>query len=238
MFKVLDALKREKPFQFICELTDDGFPKNRCVVAFDDADLKVVDQSAPAAVMSNGFVRARRIEIVAGVAALVFSVQPGFTGLQVQNRLESSATDLGAIGWDSSYGYGRVNAAAAISAAATVPPAAKSVTVSSGSPESKTVGTSFPSALQAKVTDASSHPVPNVTVVLTAPATGASATSGVTNTAVATNSSGIATSPVPTANLVSGSYGVSASVMGLSPTNFALTNVGGTRRIRSQITSQ
>jgi len=55
--------------------------------------------------------------IVAGVAALVLSVQPGLTGPQVQNILEKSADDLGSAGWDSSYGYGRVNAAAAVSMA-------------------------------------------------------------------------------------------------------------------------
>jgi thermitase len=47
--------------------------------------------------------------IVAGAAALLFSVNPGFTASQVQNILKQSCDDLGSSGWDSTYGYGRVN---------------------------------------------------------------------------------------------------------------------------------
>jgi len=62
--------------------------------------------------------------IVAGVAALVISVNPGLTAPQIQDILKQSADDLGPGGWDSTYGWGRVNAAAAVSFAAnsTVPP--------------------------------------------------------------------------------------------------------------------
>jgi len=56
--------------------------------------------------------------IVAGVAALVISANPGLSGAQVQNILRESADDLGALGWDSTYGSGRVNAARAVSMAA------------------------------------------------------------------------------------------------------------------------
>src|SRR5262249_8196600 len=77
----------------------------------------------------------------------------------------------------------------------------------------------------AKVTDASSNPAPNVTVTFTAPASGASAIFGGSNTVSAvTNASGIAVSPVPTANSVAGTYTVTASVTGLAPANFNLTN--------------
>src|SRR5215213_6687820 len=55
--------------------------------------------------------------IVAGVAALVFSANPQLSGNQVQNILKESADDLGALGWDSTYGSGRVNAARAVSMA-------------------------------------------------------------------------------------------------------------------------
>ncbi|NOT62821.1 MAG: S8 family serine peptidase [Acidobacteria bacterium] len=53
--------------------------------------------------------------IVAGVAALVLSANPALTASQVQNILKQSADDLGSVGWDSSYGSGRVNAARALS---------------------------------------------------------------------------------------------------------------------------
>lgn len=47
---------------------------------------------------------------VAGVAALVWSQHPDFSATQVRQVLEDSALDLGTVGRDSSFGYGRVNA--------------------------------------------------------------------------------------------------------------------------------
>lgn len=55
--------------------------------------------------------------IVAGVAALVISANPNLTASQVEDILKQSADDLGATGWDSTYGWGRVNAARAVSLA-------------------------------------------------------------------------------------------------------------------------
>ena len=55
--------------------------------------------------------------IVAGVAALVLSANPALTASQVQEILKQSADDKGAPGWDSSYGWGRVNAARAVAVA-------------------------------------------------------------------------------------------------------------------------
>jgi len=73
--------------------------------------------------------------IVAGVAALVMSANPTLTATQVQDILKQSADDLGATGWDSSYGWGRVNAARAVALAGggggTVDSSAPAVTISS-----------------------------------------------------------------------------------------------------------
>ena len=55
--------------------------------------------------------------IVAGAAALVLSVKPALSGAQVQEILKKSADDLGPTGWDTSYGWGRVNVARAVSMA-------------------------------------------------------------------------------------------------------------------------
>jgi thermitase len=55
--------------------------------------------------------------VVAGVAALVLSVNPSLTPGQVQDILKQNADDLGDSGWDPTYGSGRVNAARAVSAA-------------------------------------------------------------------------------------------------------------------------
>jgi Subtilase family/Bacterial Ig domain/Fervidolysin N-terminal prodomain len=57
--------------------------------------------------------------IVAGVAALVFSANPSLTGAEVCDILKQSADDFGTVGWDSSYGWGRVNAARAVGMAGT-----------------------------------------------------------------------------------------------------------------------
>jgi hypothetical protein len=52
--------------------------------------------------------------IVAGVAALVLSVEPNLTSIEVQRILCRSAQDLGEAGWDQYYGWGRVDARAAV----------------------------------------------------------------------------------------------------------------------------
>lgn len=53
----------------------------------------------------------------AGVIALIMSANSALTPVEVENILESSATDLGSAGWDKQYGYGRVDAAAAVAKA-------------------------------------------------------------------------------------------------------------------------
>ncbi|MCL4561479.1 MAG: S8 family peptidase [Chloroflexi bacterium] len=53
---------------------------------------------------------------VSGVAALIWSLWPQYTAAQVTSVLESTARDLGSPGWDSTFGWGLVNAAAATSA--------------------------------------------------------------------------------------------------------------------------
>jgi hypothetical protein len=60
----------------------------------------------------------------AGVAALIMSARPDLSSAQVESLLYSTAVDLGAAGRDPVFGYGRVNAAAAVRAAASfvVPP--------------------------------------------------------------------------------------------------------------------
>ena len=59
---------------------------------------------------------------VAGVAALIWSKYPGATNAQVRQALASSAEDLGAVGRDTSYGYGLVRADTALTALAALAP--------------------------------------------------------------------------------------------------------------------
>ena len=100
------------------------------------------------------------------------------------------------------------------------------VTVYAGSPQTAKVGTGFATALEAEVVDTGGCPVANVNVDFVAPATGASGTfPGGTNTVtVPTSSTGIATASTFTANAVSGSYTVLASVPGSNQVSFDLTN--------------
>ena len=75
--------------------------------------------------------------VTAGVVALMMSAKPGLSSSQIESLLFSSADDLGAPGRDSMYGYGRVNAAAAVQAAMSVvvpPPDTQAPTVSITSP--------------------------------------------------------------------------------------------------------
>jgi len=55
--------------------------------------------------------------VVAGTVALIMSANPSLTPSQIESVLFSTATDLGAAGYDIYTGYGLVNAAAAVAAA-------------------------------------------------------------------------------------------------------------------------
>ena len=82
----------------------------------------------------------------AAVAALIEAARPGLTPDQVEQAMESTATDLGTAGKDTDYGYGRIDAAAAVAAVSSTP----STAPSSGSP-SPTVSDS-PSATPSDAT--------------------------------------------------------------------------------------
>jgi subtilisin family serine protease len=91
--------------------------------------------------------------VVAGVAALVMSANPGLTAPQVQSVIKQSADDLGTSGWDTSFGAGRVNAAAAIALAiSTAPPSDNPPTIVITSPrtDSRVLG---PISVYVDVTD-------------------------------------------------------------------------------------
>lgn len=61
--------------------------------------------------------------IAAGVAALVLSANPSLTNDQVVNIIKQNADDLGAVGYDPYFGYGRVNAYRSLLAALSTTPA-------------------------------------------------------------------------------------------------------------------
>lgn len=53
---------------------------------------------------------------VAGIAALLLSVDPSLTPSEVRNAMDTTAMDLGRAGYDHRYGYGLVDACAAVNA--------------------------------------------------------------------------------------------------------------------------
>ncbi|NLE74615.1 MAG: S8 family serine peptidase [Actinobacteria bacterium] len=55
--------------------------------------------------------------IVSGTVALMLSRNPSLTPERIRNILSLTADDLGQVGWDTSFGDGRLNAAAAVAAA-------------------------------------------------------------------------------------------------------------------------
>ncbi len=77
---------------------------------------------------------------VSGLAALIWSQHPTWTARQVRAQIRATAVDLGSGGWDQSFGYGRIDAAAAMgdtasasaAGAGPVPPPAASTAAASG----------------------------------------------------------------------------------------------------------
>lgn len=71
----------------------------------------------------------------AGTVTLMMAANPQLSPVDVANLLKSTAVDLGVVGWDQYYGYGRVNTFAAVQASAlSVPGDSTAPVVSIGSP--------------------------------------------------------------------------------------------------------
>ncbi len=155
-----------------------------------------------------------------GVAASIFNVVDDKT---IEVTVPNLAT-TGLIGVTNAAdtGYSQKNF---VVESANVPAA---IVVVSGTPQSAPLNTAFAAPLKVKVTDSSGAPLGNINVTFTAPTGGASGkfANGGTTVTVATDANGIATSPVFTANSVSGAYSVTANVTPAlsTPATFALTN--------------
>ena len=90
--------------------------------------------------------------IVAGTVALIMSANPSLAPSQIENVLFTTATNLGAAGYDNYFGWGLVNAAAAVASAATMTaPPADTVppTVAISSPTAGTVSGIVPVSVSA-----------------------------------------------------------------------------------------
>jgi len=112
---------------------------------------------------------------VAGLASLLWSVNPNLTNAQVTTLIRSTADDLGTPGWDEYYGSGRINALAAVQAAilssATATPTASPTSTKTPtiSPTSTAVQSNTPTPTPSPTTTATATatPTPVSTATLT-----------------------------------------------------------------------
>ena len=100
------------------------------------------------------------------------------------------------------------------------------ISVETGSPQSTELSTAFPTTMSAKVTNAAGAPLNQVRVTFRPPTSGASGSFPFNQQTVlaTTNSSGIATAQIFTANATAGSYQVTADFGNNASANFALEN--------------
>jgi hypothetical protein len=107
---------------------------------------------------------------------------------------------------------------------------AATVTANTGTtPQIATLGTVFATALAVTVRDAGGDPVVGVNVTFTAPGGGLGTAGGLFSNSsimvmVATDASGVASAPFTADDVAGGPYVVTASVTGIPPVNFELTN--------------
>jgi thermitase len=130
--------------------------------------------------------------IVAGVAALVVSANPSLAGTKVQDILKQNADDLGTKGWDASYGWGRVNAAKAVSAAAGVQLGTPDTTAPTASVASPSAGATVTGVVSVNIVGTDNVAVTKVEWYLDGKLSGASSLSSATfpwNTTTVANGS-------------------------------------------------
>ncbi len=90
--------------------------------ALTGAGVRTIDRTGSAGYSTGNYTNtfggtSAACPVVAGVAALVLSVNASLTLTQVKDILYTSAIDMGTAGFDNSYGNGRVNALGAVQAA-------------------------------------------------------------------------------------------------------------------------
>lgn len=109
----------------------------------NDVDVSAPGVSIPTTTVGGGYSSVSGTSfsspITAAVISLMAQANPSLSPNQLQSALFSTTTDLGTTGWDIYYGWGRVNAAAAVLAAKSmvaadaVPPSVSLTAPSSGS---------------------------------------------------------------------------------------------------------
>src|SRR5438309_10791723 len=94
-------------------------------------------------------------------------------------------------------------------------------------PQCESIRDVFATELAVTVKDAGSNPVSGVNVTFTAPGAGASGvfSNSTATITVATDASGVASTPFTANATAGGPYTVTAAATGLTPVNFSLTNL-------------
>ena len=81
-------------------------------------NIGTTDRTGPAGWAAGDYVYANGTSFAspysAGVAGLILSADPTLTAVQVEERMQQGAVDLGSAGYDTDYGWGHVNALASL----------------------------------------------------------------------------------------------------------------------------
>ena len=100
-----------------------GAVNNRDKIASFSGRGKAIDITAPGVSLISTWLNgsyntlsgtSMATPVVSGVAALIASAHPNYTALQIQNALFKTAKDLNKSGFDQTFGWGRVQANAAV----------------------------------------------------------------------------------------------------------------------------
>ena len=203
----------------------------------------VVSGGAQLAPATTAFAQPFKVKVVnaagAGIAGVTVTFTPPASGASgsFAGGVDTAVTDIYGVATSASFtansttGTYLVTASAPGYASATLQAtnqnALKPLVVVQGGGQSATVNTAFAQTIKIQAVDLNNNPVPGVQVTFAVPSSGASGSFAGGVVAAITDSSGIATSPVLTANTIAGAFSVTASVSGSLPVSINLTNSPG-----------
>lgn len=144
---------------------------------------------------------------VSGLAALVRSYRPELSAAQVRTLIQDSAVDLGAVGYDPYYGYGRIDAAAALGVEPMSPPTATPTRTPTATPSHTPTPTATATSTPSPTATATHTPTPTATPTRTPTPTPTytptpTATATYTPTPTPTNSLTPTSSPTTTPSFI------------------------------------
>jgi thermitase len=142
---------------------------------------------------------------VSGLAALLWSYQPAFSAADIRAIIQQTAVDKGTAGFDNYYGWGRINAGAAMTLATTWSPATPTPTTpptATPAPTNTPTRTATPTNTPLPTNTATSTATPTRTYTPTAtPTHTVTPTATRTNTPTATGTATATHTPSPTASM-------------------------------------